>query len=139
MPPYQPAWSRVLTTDAFDRADVARAMAITPDLSNLGPSYVRAVAYQYRSLAGYLREQADDLVLVVLGDHQPPAAVSGKDAPWHVPVHVIGRGERVLHRLLENGFRPGLEPRRPAIGPMNQLTPVLLDAFDAPDPPISTH
>ena len=139
VPPYQPAWSRVLTTDAFDRADVARAMAITPDLSNLGPSYVRAVAYEYRALAGYLREQTDDLVLVVLGDHQPPAAVSGRDAPWHVPVHVIGRGGRVLHRLLESGFRAGLEPRSPAIGPMNHLTPVLLDAFDAPDAPISTH
>ena len=139
VPPYQPAWSRVLTSDAFDRADVASAMGITPDLSNLGPSYVRAVAYEYRALAGYLREQADDMVLVVLGDHQPPAAVSGKNAPWRVPVHVIGRGGRVLHRLLENGFRAGLEPLRPAIGPMNQLTPVLLDAFDAPDPAISTH
>jgi hypothetical protein len=79
------------------------------------------------------------MVLVVLGDHQPPAAVSGSDASWRVPVHVIGRRERVLHRLLDNGFRAGLEPRRPAIGPMNQLTPVLLDAFDAPEPATSTH
>jgi hypothetical protein len=139
LPPYQPAWSRVLTRDAYDRPDVERALASNPDLSNLGPSYVRAMAYEYRSLAGYLREQADDLVLVLIGDHQPPAAVSGRDAPWHVPVHVIGRRERVLHRLRENGFRSGLEPRRPAIGAMYQLTPVLLDAFDAPDPATSTH
>jgi len=140
VPPYQPAWSRVLTANAYEGADVARAMAGSPDLSNLGPSYVRAMAYEYRSLAGYLREQADDLVLVLIGDHQPPAAVSGRDASWHVPVHVIGRRERILHRLLENGFRPGLEPRRPAIGAMYQLTPLLLDAFDQPgDAPISTH
>jgi hypothetical protein len=79
------------------------------------------------------------MVLVVLGDHQPPAAVSGRDAPWRVPVHVIGRGARVLQRLVELGFRAGLEPQRPAIGPMNHLTPVLLDAFDAPEPAISTH
>jgi len=135
VPPYQPAWSRVLTPDAFDRADVARTMASSPDLSNLGPSFVRAMAYEYRSLAGYLREQADDLVLVVIGDHQPPAAVSGRDAPWHVPVHVIGRREGVLHRLEESGFRRGLDPRRPAIGPMYQLTPVLLEAFDEPGAP----
>jgi hypothetical protein len=139
VPPYQPAWSRVQTRDAYDGADVARAMASSPDLSNLGPSYVRAMAYEYTSLAGYLREQEEDLVLVVIGDHQPPAAVSGKDAAWHVPVHVIGRRERILHRLLEHGFRPGLEPRRPPIGAMYQLTPVLLDAFDAPGPPTSTH
>ena len=140
VPPYQPAWSRVLTRDAYDRADVERAMARNPDLSNLGPSYVRAMAYEYRSLAGYLREHADDLVLVLIGDHQPAAAVSGRDASWRVPVHVIGRRERVLHRLLEHGFRPGLEPRRPAIGAMYQLTPLLLDAFDEPgDAPTSTH
>jgi hypothetical protein len=139
VPPYQPAWSRVLTRDAFDRADVARAMARNPDLSNLGPSYVHAMSYEYRSLAGYLREQPDDLVLVVLGDHQPAAAVSGRNASWAVPVHVIGRREGILHRLETRGFRRGLEPRRPAIGAMYQLTAVLIDAFDEPDPPISTH
>ena len=135
VPPYQPAWSRVLTANAFDEADVARAMAVSPDLSNLAPSYVRGMAYEYMALAGYLREQLDDLLLIVLGDHQPPAAVSGRGAPWHVPVHVIGRREHVLRRLRDDGFRPGLEPRRPSIGAMHQLAPMLLDAFDAPNVP----
>jgi hypothetical protein len=70
--------------------------------------------------------------MIVIGDHQPPAAVSGKDAPWRVPVHVIGRRRRVLHALVDQGFRPGLEPRRPSIGAMHALVPKLLDAFDAP-------
>jgi hypothetical protein len=138
VPPYQPAWSRVLTRDAYDPADVARAMAINPDLANLGPSYVRAMAYEYRSIAGYLRQRSDDAVLIVIGDHQPPAAVSGKDAPWHVPVHVIGRREKVLDALRERGFRPGVQPQRPSIGPMHQLTPVLLDAFDQGDATLQT-
>ena len=133
--PYQPDWSRVLTKDAYSKADVERAMAASPDLTNLSPSYVRAIAYEYASLAGYLREQADDLVMIVIGDHQPPAAVSGKDAPWRVPVHVIGRRRPVLRGLLERGFRPGLEPRRPSIGAMHALVPKLLDAFDALDDP----
>lgn len=130
VPPYQAAWARVLTTDAYEEADVERAMAVSPDLTNLGPSYVRAIAYEYMTLAGYLREQADDLIMLVIGDHQPPAAVSGRDAPWRVPVHVIGSRPHVLHRLLDDGFRPGLEPRRPSIGVMHQLVPMLLDAFD---------
>jgi len=134
--PYQPDWSRVLTRDAYDEADVERAMAARPDLTNLRPSYVRGMAYEYMSLAGYLREQGDDLLMIVIGDHQPPAAVSGRDAPWHVPVHVIGRRAHVLHRLLQRGFRPGLEPRRPSIGVMHQLVPMLLYAFDAPDEPV---
>ena len=130
VPPYQPAWSRILTNNAFERDDVARAMAVNPDLSNLGPSYVRAMAYEYMSLAGYIREQSDDLILVVIGDHQPAAAVSGRDAPHDVPVHVIARPGQILRRLREHGFGAGIEPQRPAIGAMFQLTPVLLDAFD---------
>ena len=134
--PYQPDWSRVLTADAYGAADVERSMAASPDLTNLGPSYVRAMAYEYRSLAGYLREQADDLVMVVVGDHQPPAAVSGPDAPWHVPVHVVGNRPHVLRRLLEQGFQPGLKPPSPPIGAMHALGPMLLDAFAAPDDPV---
>ena len=130
VPPYQPAWSRVLAANAYDEADVERAMVVRPDLTNLGPIYVRAMAYEYRSLAGYLREQRNDLLMIVIGDHQPPAAVSGRDSPWHVPVHVIGRRTHVLDRLRDGGFRPGLEPRRPSIGAMHQLTSILLDAFD---------
>ncbi len=131
--PYQPDWSRVLTQDAYDQADVDRALAAKPDLTNLGPSYAKAMAYEFLSLAGYLREQRDDRTMIVIGDHQPPAAVSGPDAPWRVPVHVIGPRRQLLDRLLEHGFRPGLEPRLPSIGAMHTLVPMLLDAFDAPD------
>ena len=53
--PYQPAWSRVLTNEAYDHADVERAMALIPDLTDLRTSYARAMAYEYQSLAGYIR------------------------------------------------------------------------------------
>jgi hypothetical protein len=46
------------------------------DWLDLGPGYV-AVDYTLRSVAGYLRMRADrDLVMIVIGDHQPAAAVS---------------------------------------------------------------
>jgi len=128
--PYQADWSRVLTNQAFDEGDVNRAMAAKPDLANLRPSYVHAMAYEYAMLAGYLRQHPrDDMVLIAIGDHQPPAAVSGRGAPWSVPVHVFGRRGRVLDRLIAHGFRPGLEPHRPPIGAMHALVPVLLEAF----------
>jgi hypothetical protein len=123
----------VLGKDAYDRADVDRAMAIVPDLNNLRPSYVRAMSYEYASLAGYLRARQDDPVLIVIGDHQPPAAVSGKGAPWRVPVHVITRRGPVLQRLLAHGFVAGLEPQRPSIAHMHALVPMLLEAFDTTD------
>lgn len=55
------------------------------------------MSYAYATLSGFLRGQADrDVVLILLGDHQPPAAVSGEGAPWSVPVHVIASRRAVL-------------------------------------------
>jgi hypothetical protein len=129
-PPYQPDWGRVLTSNPYDDAEVNRAYLRQPDWMDLGHSYADALAYMYQSLTGYLRLRADrDFVMVVLGDHQPAAAVSGEGAPWDVPVHIITGRRAVLNRLKMKGFRDGLVPERPALGPMNMLTSTLLDAF----------
>jgi len=131
--PYQPDWSRMLASDAFAKADVERSLAATPDLANLRPSYTHAMSYEYATVAGYLRQHPrDNMVLVAVGDHQPAAAVSGRGASWSVPVHVFGRRGPILNRLIEEGFRQGLEPRRPPIGPMHALAPMLLEAFSTP-------
>jgi hypothetical protein len=106
------------------------AYARQPDWTDFRPGYVDAMSYDLASIGGYLRKQADrDFVMVVLGDHQPPAAVSGERAPWDVPVHVISSRTAVLDRLRADGFRTGLTPARPAIGHMHALVPVLLQAF----------
>ena len=129
--PYQSDWARVLTGQPYEASDVRRAMAETPDLTDLTPSYLRAMAYDFQTLAGYLNTQAGNPLVIVIGDHQPPAAVSGRGASWRVPVHVISRQTAILDRLVKHGFRRGLEPRHPAISPMHALLPMLLDAFDA--------
>ncbi len=96
----------------------------------MGPSYVNAIAYTYASIGGYLRLRADrDFVMIVIGDHQPAAAVSGEGASWDVPVHVIASRPQVLERLERTGFTRGLTPERASLGPMHALVPVFLDAF----------
>ena len=130
VPPYQPDWARVVTPTPYDEDDLQRAYLATPDWTDLGPAYANAVAYFHDTLGGYLRKSAGrDLVLVVLGDHQPPALVSGEGASWHVPVHVIASRGAVLDRLRARGFRDGLEPSADALARMDTLMPILLDAF----------
>lgn len=132
-PPYQPDWTRILTPDPYDADELRAVFERQPDWADLGPSYVDAVAYSYATLAGYLRARADrDLVMVVLGDHQPPALVTGEGAPWDVPVHVIASRAGVLERLRAGGFTSGLTPARPGLGPMHTLLPVLLGALGDP-------
>jgi hypothetical protein len=130
VPPYQPDWSRLLTPTPYDADDLARAYEAVPDWTNLGPDYARAVAYLHETLSGYLRlHDGRDVVLVVLGDHQPPALVSGEGASWNVPVHVIASRAAVLDRLRARGFRDGLAPQGPVLARMDTLMPILLDAF----------
>ena len=117
-PPYQPDWRRVLTPHPYDRADLDRAYAHDADWLNLGPSYADAMSYAFATLGGYLRVHADrDFVMILIGDHQPPALVSGEGAPWDVPVHVIASRRDVLDRLLPHGFRAGAHSRAPESRP----------------------
>ncbi len=130
LPPYQPDWTRMLTRQPYDEAVLQQALEREPDWMDLGPSYAESMAYAYAIIGGYLRTNAGrDLVLVVLGDHQPPALVAGVGAPWDVPVHIIASRRPVLDRLIAHGFRPGLSPARPSLGQMHALLPMLLDAF----------
>jgi len=131
VPPYQPDWSRVLTDHPFDDAAVGRALAEEIDWTDLIPAYRESVAYTYTWLAGYLRQPAPrDYLLILIGDHQPVGSVTGPDASWDVPVHVVTSRPALLQRLEAVGFRPGLEPERPILGDMHVLTRLLLDVFD---------
>src|SRR5205085_1916588 len=99
MPPYQPDWSRIFARRPFDAAQIIDAYAHEPDWKTFSPGYVAAITYDFACLAGYLRQKRDhDLVLIVLGDHQPAAVVSGEGAPWDVPVHVIASRPALLQR-----------------------------------------
>jgi hypothetical protein len=130
IPPLQPDWRRMLSRQPYDAAPLQRALAQRADWTDMGNSYVSSVAYFFDVLASYLRERGNDnLVLIVVGDHQPAANVSGEDAPWDVPVHIISKRRDIVEALQRQGFRSGLIPTRPVAGKMNELALWLLDAF----------
>lgn len=98
------------------------------------PAYVDAMRYTCDWLAGYVRERAArDLVLIVAGDHQPVAGVSGRDGSWEVPVHVFSADPTLLARFEGAGFRAGLAGELPMLGDMNELTAMLVEIFAAPE------
>lgn len=131
VPPYQPDWARLLSDHPFDDAAVARSLADEIDWTDLPPAYLGTIEYTYTWLAGYLsRPPPRHRLLILIGDHQPAGSVTGPGAPWDVPVHVVTADAGLLERLEALGFRPGLEPQRPVLGPTHRLTRILLDAFD---------
>ncbi len=133
LPPYQPDWAKMLTRKPYTAAELDTAYVGDPDYMNLGPGYADAVAYAYETFAGYLRQRAArDYVMILIGDHQPPALVSGEGAPWDVPMHVITNRPAILDSLVAEGFTRGLTPAREKIGEMHEAVPRLLRAFSEP-------
>jgi len=136
-PPYQPDWTRLVGPAPFG-AEAERAIAMAPDWKNLTPAYGDSIAYALQWLAGYLeRHAAAPVTLVVIGDHQPPAAVSGPNSDWTVPVHVISRRDAVLDALVGAGFTAGLEPPPAPLGTTGGLRPLLTRAFSASGPAVA--
>jgi hypothetical protein len=136
MPPYQPDWARLLSDEPFD-APVAKALqSERAEWTDLDPAYADAVGYALASLAGYLGERPGaDFVLVILGDHQPPAGVAGEQPSWDVPVHVIASRRAIVDELVASGFTHGVAPQRTPIGRTHALTPLLLRAFGTGEQP----
>lgn len=131
--PYQPEWPKMLTPNPFTDAELDKAYVGLPDYMDLGPDYANAVAYAYETFAGYLRQRAKrDYVMILIGDHQPPALVSGEGQPWDVPMHVITNRQDILDSLVSKGFVRGLTPTRPHLGEMHEAVPVLLEALSTP-------
>lgn len=131
--PYQKEWERLLTRVPYTPAQLAEALAPKEPPGGWGPAYASAVAHTFEWLGDYLAERASqDLVTIVIGDHQPLAAVAGAGASWDVPVHVISPDEALLQRLREAGFVSGLVPGPRTLGAMHELTGLFVRAFDLP-------
>ena len=130
--PYVADWQRLLRADAYTPAELGAALARPVSWLEAVPAYIESLDYSFRWLGDYLAGPAPPkLLTIVIGDHQPWAAVSGANASWDVPVHVISSDARLLARLQAAGFSPGLRPMRPSTLGMQALTPLLLAAFAA--------
>jgi phosphatidylglycerophosphate synthase len=80
-----------------------------PDL--IRAAYADSIAYSLDAVTSFVQQVNDpDLVLVVLGDHQPSSLVSGQGASHDVPVSIIAGDPAVTDRAAGWGWRAGLRP-----------------------------
>jgi len=74
-------------------------------------AYGQSIQYSLTALISFLQTFHDNnLVLVVLGDHQPATFVSGENASHDVPVTVIAHDASVIDRIKSWGWDDGLLP-----------------------------
>ena len=105
----------------------------------LRAAYGRSIAYSLETLTSFVQRLHDpDLVLVVVGDHQPSARVSGKGASRDVPVSIIAADPAITARAERWGWTVGLRPDAGGpVWPMDAFRERFLTAYGADSEPSS--
>jgi hypothetical protein len=96
--------------------------------------YLMAMEYTLETLISYVETYGDeDLVLVILGDHQPPRLIIGQEGSHDVPISIISGDPAVLDQVAGWRWHDGLKPGPQApVWPMDAFRDQFLTAFSAP-------
>ena len=135
-PPYLKDWAALSTPKPYDEKAVAQTVALGDAFSgDAQDAYLRVILYNLKTLGGFVSERApDNAIILAIGDHQPPAAISGEDAAWDIPIHVFARDANLLSSFERAGFSDGTLPESESIGRVDEITPLILEALEKPAP-----
>jgi phosphatidylglycerophosphate synthase len=126
-------WSDLGDGSVFNSlpADETTKGALWSDHERVRAAYGRSIEYTLKALISFVRHYHDkNLVLVVLGDHQPATIVSGQEPSHDVPISVIAHDPTVLHQIAGWRWQDGLRPRPNApVWPMSAFRDRFLSAF----------
>jgi len=134
VPPYLADWN---DSGAFASVSATALKEIyrQPDWSRLGPEYLKSLGYDFAALEGWLTQRMPgDGLVILLGDHQPPAVIGGRpEPPWTVPIHVLSRDPDLVAPFIAEGYVSGLVPaQKPPYRGMENFLAWFLAAFDRP-------
>ncbi|MDN5804371.1 MAG: sulfatase-like hydrolase/transferase, partial [Microlunatus sp.] len=104
---------------------------LTRDRSRVRTDYRRSLVYSLDSVVSYLqRPRTDDLLVIMVGDHQPSPVVTGPDAGTEVPISIVSNNPDLLARTDGWGWTDGLRPSADApVWPMDQVRDRVLTVF----------
>jgi phosphatidylglycerophosphate synthase len=120
-------WNRVGDGSVFYKLPVD----MTGQTDGPWAGYGNSVVYTMSTLFSFVQHYArKNLVMVVLGDHQPATTVSGLDASHDVPISIITHDPSVLQRIRGWGWVDGMRPSpRAPVWPMSAFRDRFLGAF----------
>ena len=116
------------------RADAVTATQLWDDRDAVPAAYRTSITYSLTSVLSFVEDaRADDLVLVLLGDHQPSTIISGFGGVRDVPVTVLARDPAVLEAISGWGWQEGLRPdAQGPVWPMADFRDRFLAAYSSP-------
>ena len=107
------SWDDVGDGSIFDRlpADESTESAVLDDAERAQAAYADSIEYSLNTVFSFVQRYGDeDLVLVVLGDHQPATVVTGEDASHDVPISVIAHDPEVMDQIAGWSWQDGMSP-----------------------------
>jgi phosphatidylglycerophosphate synthase len=127
------AWDDVGDGSIFDRVPAQESTQATlfGDAKRARAAYGHSIEYSLSTLFSFVQRYGDDnLVLVVLGDHQPATVVTGQGASHDVPISVIAHDPKVMDQIAGWGWQDGMLPSPQApVWPMAAFRDRFLTAF----------
>jgi phosphatidylglycerophosphate synthase len=128
-------WGRLGNGSIFNTApsDTTAKSALWSSAAQVRAAYGTSIQYTMSALVSFVAHYRDpNLVLVVVGDHQPQTEVTGLPASHNVPISVIAHDPAVLKRIAGWGWNAGLRPGpRAPVWPMSAFRNRFLGAFDS--------
>lgn len=134
--PHLVPWNQVGDGSVFDGMP---AQGESPDVAFRDPNKVRSlygqsIEYTLNSLFSFVQAYPDpNLVLIVVGDHQPHSYVSG-DKPGHdVPISIIAHDPEVMKRISGWNWTEGMRPAADVpVWPMDAFRDRFFSAYGPP-------
>jgi hypothetical protein len=130
------SWDEVGDGSIFHRlpAQESPRAALFSDPDRARSAYGRSIEYSLNTIFSYVQRYGDDdLVLIVVGDHQPATIITGEGAGHDVPISVIAHDPDVLGRIAAWGWQHGMRPGPQApVWPMSAFRDRFLTAFSSP-------
>jgi hypothetical protein len=126
-------WNEIGDGSIYDPqpAEGPAPVEVWPDPQRVQEAYGKSVEYTLGAMFSFLHTyDQPDLVLVVVGDHQPSRIVSGPAAGRDVPVTIIAKDPSVLERIASWGWDAGVHPSPDApVWRMDAFRNRFLEAF----------
>ncbi len=132
--PLQIGWNQVGNGSIYNKAPMIHETgAFWSNPSRVQAAYGTSIVYALNTLTSFVQHYGNkNLVMIVLGDHQPLPIVSGQNSNHDVPISIIAHDPNVLKQIGSWGWNPGLKPNPNApVWPMNAFRNKFLTAFDS--------
>ena len=111
--PHLVPWNRIGNGSVFDRmpAEGLSPSAAWQDSTTVRRLYGQSIVYSLDALTSWIARLHDkNLVVVLLGDHQPATTVSGYGATHNVPISIVAHDRSIADAIAAWHWQPGLLP-----------------------------